>query len=515
MQKRKLSLYLMVAMVLCLIKVDAPRAVWKDVTPAGVSTETLFAVWGSSPSDVYAVGNSGTVLHYNGTAWSAETSNTTAQLLSIWGLNSTNIYAVGKEDPVAGTATLLHKTSTGTTWGKEPLKDYKTDASYDYDIYTVWGYAANKVYVGDMYGEFFLFDGNGWSKIEPGPGVGSIPITGIWAANSTNLFVTASTGIARFNGTEWAHDDAGNTGSVNEIWGTGIDNIYLAGEKGFISRYNGSAWLAVSSGSSKDLNSIHGSSANNIFAVGSLGTIVHNKGAGFVDESFTTVNDLFGVWVSSDGQAAFAVGTDGIILKYEPDPTTTTTTVSGNTTTTTVTGGNTTTTISGGNTTTTTPGGNTTTTSTPGGTTTTIPGNVTTSTVPPGEVGADFIGAPLTGKEPLSVQFTNFSGGDIATYQWVFGDGGVSTEKNPSHIYQKKGTYSVILTVIGTNAKTATKTRDSYINVKSKCILVSSLDSPSRIETLRSIRDTNLDNFSGMLITAVYYRNAPEMNELL
>jgi hypothetical protein len=29
------------------------------------------------------------------------------------------------------------------------------------------------------------------------------------------------------------------------------------------------------------------------------------------------------------------------------------------------------------------------------------------------------------------------------------------------------------------------------------------------------MRDTNLDNFSGMLMTAVYYRNAAEMNELL
>ena len=82
--------------------------------------------------------------------------------------------------------------------------------------------------------------------------------------------------------------------------------------------------------------------------------------------------------------------------------------------------------------------------------------------------------------------------------------------------YEKKGKYSVILTVTGTdNTKTAIKTRDSYIEVKSKCFLVTSLDSSGQIETLRAMRDTNLDNFSGMLMTAVYYRNAAEMNELL
>jgi len=33
----------------------------------------LFGVWGSSSSDVFAVGYYGTVLHYNGSAWSAMT----------------------------------------------------------------------------------------------------------------------------------------------------------------------------------------------------------------------------------------------------------------------------------------------------------------------------------------------------------------------------------------------------------------------------------------------------------
>jgi len=348
MQKRKLYLYLMVAMLLCLMKADASCAAWKDVTP-GVSSTTLFAVWGSSASDVYAVGNIGTILHYNGTDWSAETSNTTGQLLSIWGPSSTNIYAVGKEESGINKATLLRKKTAGGAWEFEELKDYITEVFYDYDIYTVWGYAANKVYAGDIYGELFFFDGTGWLKIDPGPGVGSVQITGIWATTSTNIFVTAPTRATRFNGTEWIYADAGYPGSVNEVWGSGIDNVYIAGEQGFISRYNGSAWLAVLSGTSKNLNSIHGSSASNVFAVGTQGAIVHNKGAGFVDESFNTANDLFGVWASPDGQAAFAVGTDGMILKYEPDPvTTTTTTPGGNTTTTIVAVSTTTTSIASG-----------------------------------------------------------------------------------------------------------------------------------------------------------------------
>jgi PKD repeat protein len=201
-----------------------------------------------------------------------------------------------------------------------------------------------------------------------------------------------------------------------------------------------------------------------------------------------------------------------MILKWVPDPVPTTTTTTGGTITTTIPGGGTTT-IPGGTTTTTVPGGNTT--SIPGGTTTTIPGGVTTSIVPPGEVGADFIGNPLTGRMPLPVQFTNLSGGDIASYQWTFGDGGASTEKNPSHIYQKRGTYSVILTVIGTNGKTETKIRENYITVKSRCAIVTSLDNNAQIDALRAARDASLEDLPVLYLTSLYYQDTAEISALL
>ncbi len=40
---------------------------------------------GSSDSDVFAVGNGGTVLHHDGASWSAMTSGTSANLAGVWG----------------------------------------------------------------------------------------------------------------------------------------------------------------------------------------------------------------------------------------------------------------------------------------------------------------------------------------------------------------------------------------------------------------------------------------------
>jgi photosystem II stability/assembly factor-like uncharacterized protein len=62
--------------------------------PAGKSGR-LRSVWGSSGSNVYAVGDDGVILRYNGAAWAAMSSGTTNPLYGVWGTASTNVYAVG------------------------------------------------------------------------------------------------------------------------------------------------------------------------------------------------------------------------------------------------------------------------------------------------------------------------------------------------------------------------------------------------------------------------------------
>jgi hypothetical protein len=67
-------------------------------------------VWGSSSSDVWAVGSFGTIAHYNGTSWSGVSSGITRDqnLTSVWGTTASNVWAVG----VFGT--ILHGSSAGS-----------------------------------------------------------------------------------------------------------------------------------------------------------------------------------------------------------------------------------------------------------------------------------------------------------------------------------------------------------------------------------------------------------------
>jgi PKD repeat protein len=54
-----------------------------------------------------------------------------------------------------------------------------------------------------------------------------------------------------------------------------------------------------------------------------------------------------------------------------------------------------------------------------------------------------------TGYAPLTVQFTDQSLGKVTDWKWDFGDGSSATEKNPVHVFNETGVFSVSLTVSG------------------------------------------------------------------
>lgn len=78
---------------------------------------------------------------------------------------------------------------------------------------------------------------------------------------------------------------------------------------------------------------------------------------------------------------------------------------------------------------------------------------------------ADFVADPTSGKSPLTVAFRDTStGSNIITWQWDFGDGTTSNQRNPTHTYSANNLYDVTLTVTNSMGETSTKSRHGYIN---------------------------------------------------
>ena len=55
----------------------------------------LYDVWCYSASEGFAVGDGGNILHYDGIGWKKMTSNTANDLLGVWGSSPSDVYAVG------------------------------------------------------------------------------------------------------------------------------------------------------------------------------------------------------------------------------------------------------------------------------------------------------------------------------------------------------------------------------------------------------------------------------------
>jgi len=81
------------------------------------------------------------------------------------------------------------------------------------------------------------------------------------------------------------------------------------------------------------------------------------------------------------------------------------------------------------------------------------PPTLTPTTIPPTETP---IPAPVSSftysadpNDPLTINFTSNSTGDISGYEWDFGDGATSTDANPTHTYASGGAYTVRLVAFG------------------------------------------------------------------
>ncbi|HUS34592.1 MAG TPA: S8 family serine peptidase [Verrucomicrobiae bacterium] len=87
-------------------------------------------------------------------------------------------------------------------------------------------------------------------------------------------------------------------------------------------------------------------------------------------------------------------------------------------------------------------------------------------------VTAAFTPSTLAGAFPLTVQFTNQSVGEVASYRWDFGDGSpVSTEANPNHVFKVDGNFTVTLTATAPSGAISTTARqigvEANYNLKS------------------------------------------------
>jgi len=175
------------------------------------------AVWTGAPSSAIAVGDSGTILRYNGASWNPEPSGTTAHLTAIWG--------AGASGPVFA--------------------------------------------VGDA-GTIIINNGAGWTAQTSGT---TQPLYAVWGTSGSDVFAVGGAGtILHYDGTSWTSQSSGSTESLRGLWGSSGSSVYAVGDATTILRYNGSSWAAETvnafTNPSMNLTAVWGATSSNIIAVG-------------------------------------------------------------------------------------------------------------------------------------------------------------------------------------------------------------------------------------------------------
>ncbi|MCK4389834.1 MAG: chitobiase/beta-hexosaminidase C-terminal domain-containing protein [Desulfobacterales bacterium] len=273
----------------------------------------LNAVWGSSRSDVFAVGGYGTILHYDGSEWSEMSNPLTGSetiLLGVWGSSGSDVFAVGGYVYGAFSGTILHY--DGSEWSE--MSTSTTDW-----LKAVWGSSGSDVFAVGELGTILHYDGSQWSEMSNTKGLNAV-----WGRSGNDVFAVgcgAPGTILHYDGSQWNEmtSDTGSGCSLLAVWGNSGSDVFLVGcdgSGGMILHYDGSQWSEMSSGTTQWLSAVWGSSGNDVFAVGGSGTILHYDGSQWSEMSSGTTNDLSAVWGSS-GNDVFAGEYGGRILHYD------------------------------------------------------------------------------------------------------------------------------------------------------------------------------------------------------
>lgn len=270
---------------------------WSAMNPPAGTSFDLLAVWGSSSSDVFAVGYEGLITHYDGASWSRLSSGASADLNGVWGSSATDVFAVGTF------GTILHY--DGINWTSMNSGTTK-------NLRGIWGSSRSDVYAAADGGLILHYDGATWSSTDFGTGFSFISI---WGSSSSDVFAVGAGGMmAHFDGATWEWMYSATTYHLTSVWGSSSDNVFAASQYGVVVHFDGTAWTQMSIGVGAPLEGIWVSNDGNAYAVGS-NVIAHYDGSSWRTMSGGVHTSLHGVWGSSSNDV-FAVGDYGAILHY-------------------------------------------------------------------------------------------------------------------------------------------------------------------------------------------------------
>lgn len=232
---------------------------WYNPLPQGAS---LNSVWGSGPENIWAGGQGGLLMYWNGKRWFPYWSPAGEDITSITGFGTSSVWATDK------TGNILRSNGTcptpDTCWTIEKRTSPLT---------AIAAVSDKDVWATGQSGEIVHFDGSTWSTW---PQTGLSCATGwtpraIWADANAVIIVGNAGKIARITSTAATCISTASsppTGNFVSIWGNGKDRDWVLSDKGEIYELRIDKVMKVQGPLNGQWASIWGISDNEVYAVG-------------------------------------------------------------------------------------------------------------------------------------------------------------------------------------------------------------------------------------------------------
>ena len=185
--------------------------------------QTFFGVWGSSASDVFAVGGGGVILHYNGSTWTQMSSNTGEPLFGVWGSSASDVFTAG-----SGGIILRYN---GSTWTDVASSNTNT-------LRGVWRCSSADTFAVGVAGTILHFVPATITSVEPDKGYQgetlSVNIIGSHFSSTTSVSLGAGISVDEFVLNSASQITAEVTVDKNAATGARDVSVFMPGGSGVL-----------------------------------------------------------------------------------------------------------------------------------------------------------------------------------------------------------------------------------------------------------------------------------------
>ncbi len=176
------------------------------------TSETVEKIWASSQSNIFFVGNEGTIIHYNGESFERMESGTDSPLRDIWGLDEDNVWCVGYTNTIDDDHPDGYENVLLFFNGQEWTKQYVSAGYFPVlsdtlssRVHAVWSYD-DSLYVTSVGGLWkeSVMDGGGYLTQQQDLGAYDWFLSRIRGNGYNDVFIMSAFGqVTHFNGGSW------------------------------------------------------------------------------------------------------------------------------------------------------------------------------------------------------------------------------------------------------------------------------------------------------------------------